>query len=201
MIKLNIKNLELPVFDIIQAAPFCIPLDKDHNLYFKIPSVNEYFTFEAKYLTLIHKYFVLFSKVNFLESKDFKSLELKESFLKELKKVLQNESFKVDFRKIIIKYFTADFKIKKIMDIADPFQMGYLMLFIHKIVENVKSFFFTGGGKGKPGDLGDFFYFFERNFHKNRTEILEMPITYAMLLQNKYNAETNNIIKNRKGRK
>lgn len=187
MIKLNINKMELPVFDIIQATPFRIPLKENFNLFFEVPSVDEYFTFEAKYLKAIHKHFILFAKVYFLELKEFKSLKLKEAFLKELKFAIQNEKFKKDLREIIVKYFTADFDINKIMSVANPFQIGYLVMFIHGIVENVKSFFFTGSEKDGSSDLGDLFYFFEYTFHKNRTEILAMPITYAMLLVDKYN--------------
>lgn len=201
MIKLNINKLELPVFDIVQATPFSIPLKKDFNLYFEIPSVNEYFIFEAKYLKVIHDYLVLFSGVSFLELKDFKSLKVKEQFLEELKMAIQNEKFKKAFKKVIVEYFTANFEIKKIMDIANPFQLGYLIMFIHKIVENVKSFFFTGGGRSGSKDVGDFFYFFEKNFGKNRAEILAMPITYAMLMIEKHNQDQRDQAKDNKKKK
>jgi hypothetical protein len=193
MIKINIKNLELPVFDIVQATPIHIPLKKDFNLYFKIPTVNEYFKFESKYLGLLQKYFLLLSGVNFLELDEFKDSSLKQEFLKKLKIALQNEKFKKDFKKILIEYFEADFEIDKILDIINPFEMGYLFMFIHNIIENVKSFFFTGSKKARGQDqedvIGNLFYLFERYFHKNRTQILRMPITYAILLQRKYNQE------------
>lgn len=149
MIKLNINKMELPVFDIIQATPFHIPLDIEEtkNLYFEIPSVNGYFTFEAKYLKLIHDYFVLFSKVLFLELKEFESMNLKKKFLKELNVVMQNIKFKKAFIKIVREYFTGDFELDKLMDIANPMQFSYLMLFIHNIVENVKKNFLQVAGR------------------------------------------------------
>ena len=141
MIKLNINEMELPVFDVIQATPFHIPLKKKYNLYFEVPSVNMYFKFEAKYLKLIHNYFVLFSKVMFLELKEFKSMSLKKEFSKKFIPLMQHKKFKKEFGKIIIEYFKADFKLKKIFDIADPFHFSYIFLFIHSIVENVKKNF------------------------------------------------------------
>ena len=138
MITININKMELPVFDVIQAVPICIPIKKDFNMYFEIPSVNKYFTFESKYLTMIHKYLVLFSKVVFLELEDFSSIDLKQEFIKELKVVMQNLKFTKDFVKIIKEYFTADFDLSETLNIVNPFQLSYLMLFIHNIVENVK---------------------------------------------------------------
>ena len=141
MIKLNINKMELPVFDVIQAAPFCIPLKKNKNLYFEIPCVNAYFKFEAKYLKLIHKYFVLFGKVLFLELEDFASMDLKKEFLKELNAVMQNAKFQKDFIRIVKEYFTGDFNLRNILNVVSPMQFSYLMLFIHCIIENVKKNF------------------------------------------------------------
>jgi len=147
MIKLDINNLELPVLDIVQATPFCIPLKKNKNLYFEVPSVNKYFVFEAKYLKLILKYFLIFAHVNFLELKEFANIEFKKKMLKELDTVMRNIKFRKDFMKIITEYFTAYFKLKKVLDIADPFQLSYIFLFIHNIVENVKKNFVQVAGK------------------------------------------------------
>lgn len=141
MIKLNINELELPVLDIIQANPILIPLHNNKNLIFEIPSVDKYFTFEAKYLKLIMKYFFMFQNVNFLELKEFKDKEVKKKFLKKLHKLMQNYKFKKDFGKIIKVYFKADFKIRKIMKIVNPLEFSYLFLFIHSIIENVKKNF------------------------------------------------------------
>ncbi len=63
-----------------------------------------------------------------------------------------------------------------------------------------------GGGKTGSSDVGDFFYFFERHFHKNRTQILKEPITYMMLLIEKWNQEKREKLKaakkaNQKGKK
>ena len=138
MITIDINKMELPVLDVIQAVPIRIPIKKDFNMYFDIPSVNKYFIFESKYLELIHKYLVLFSKVVFLELEDFSKIDLKKEFIKELKVVMQNMKFIKDFVKIIKEYFTADFDLSKTLDIVNPMQLSYLMLFIHNIVENVK---------------------------------------------------------------
>jgi len=147
MIKLNINKMELPVFDVIRAVPFWIPITEKKNLYFEIPNTNSYFKFESKYLCLINKYFLLFSKVMFLELKEFESMDLKKQFLKELNVVMQNNKYKKDFIKIIQEYFTADFNMKNILDIINPIQLSYLMLFIHNIVENVKKNFMQARGR------------------------------------------------------
>ena len=143
MITLNINKMELPVFNVVQATPILIPLDIDNKniLSFEIPNVNKYFTFESMYLTLIAKYMVEFSKVNFLTVKEFSDMTLKEKMMKRLMVAFQNFKFKKDFLKIIVKYFTGNFKLKKIYDIVNPMILSYLFLFIHCIIENVKKNF------------------------------------------------------------
>jgi hypothetical protein len=192
MIKLNINKLELPIFDVIWATPILIPLKKNQHLLFEIPTVDKYFKFEEKYFSVVRDYLKLFSNVNFLTVKEFSKIELKEQMMKELIIVMRNTKFQADFNKIIKKYFTGNFNLNRLHKKINTFQYCYLFLFIHNIVECVKSFFFTGGGKGgqqTKKDVGDLFYFFEKNFHKNRTEILEMPVTYAMVLMNKWNQD------------
>ena len=138
MIKLNINKMELPIFEVIKATPFCIPLTKKCNMFFEIPSTEKYFDFENKYLKILLKYFLIFSKVNFLELKDFEDEKLKDKMIKDLYIIMQNKNFKKDFLSIIKKYLTADFNLRKIFKIANPFQTSYIFLFIHSIVENVK---------------------------------------------------------------
>ena len=147
MIKLNINNLELPVFNAIVATPIVIPLDEDDNnnvdnyLKFKIPCVNKYFTFEAMYLSLVAKYMALFSNVDFLTVKEFSDMTLKEKMLQKLIPIFQNWKFKKDFLKIIVKYFEGNFNLKKIYKIVNPMVLSYLFLFIHCIIETVKKNF------------------------------------------------------------
>ena len=151
MTVINVNKMELPVFDIIQAAPIYIPLEKFDkkkqkigdikHLIFNIPSVDKYFTFESKYLRLIARYLSIFSKVSFLEYKEFADMKLKEQMLLELNPLFQHIKFKKDLNKIIIKYFESNFKIRKITSILNPMQYSYLFLFIHSIVENVKKNF------------------------------------------------------------
>ena len=161
MIKLSINQLELPVFDIIWVTPISVPLEKGKNLLFKIPTVNEYFTFEAKYIKILSDYFKLFSSVNFLAVKEFSSKELKENMMGGLRVVMKNMDFLKDFSKIIEKYFTGDFDLKDIYKKINPFQLSYLFLFIHSIVENVKKNFQWVAAKLDP-QMSEIFSIFSR---------------------------------------
>jgi len=147
MTVININKMELPMFDVIQAAPIFIPLEKYDkkqkiedvkHLIFKIPSVDKYFTFEAKYLTMIAKYMAILSNVSFLEYHEFADMKLKEQMLKELHPLMQHLKFKKELTNILIKYFDSNFDIKTITSIVNPIQYSYLFLFIHSIIQIVK---------------------------------------------------------------
>lgn len=139
MIKLNINKMELPILDVVLATPILIPLEKGRRLIFKIPSVKKYFTFEAKYLGVIATYFLLFSKVEFLELREFSDMKLVEKMLQQLKIVMQNNKFQKEFTMILREYFKSNFRIT--MNKINPMQLSYLFLFCHNIVENVKKNF------------------------------------------------------------
>jgi hypothetical protein len=139
MIIIDINKLELPEFDIILAVPICIPLGFKRELYFNIPDCEKYFTFEAHYIKILKSHFRILSKVSFLDYKEFKSMKLKKQMFAQLKIVMQNESFKRDFIRIIKKYFTANHKIK--LKYINPIQLQYLFLLIHKCIETVKKKF------------------------------------------------------------
>jgi hypothetical protein len=154
MIKLNINKLELPVLDVVLATPILIPLEKGRKLIFKIPSVKKYFIFEAKYLGLIATYFLLFSKVEFLELREFADMKLVEKMLKQLMVVMQNIKFRRKFVKILRKYFKSNFRIT--MNKINPMQLSYLFLFCHNIVENVKKNFLQVAKKMR-GEMSETF--------------------------------------------
>jgi len=139
--KIDINKMELPEWDVIKSRPILIPLKKGNELIFEIPSTEAYFDFESLYVKLLAKHFFLFSKVNFLDYKEFADMSLKKQMIKEVYKVIQLDKAKKDFIKIIDKYFQANFKIKKVLKIVDPMELAYLFLFIHKVIETVKKKF------------------------------------------------------------
>lgn len=133
--------MELPEWDVVRATPIQINLGDGLKLMFEIPTVEKYFDFEAKYLKMVASNFIMFSQVNFLEYKDFKDMNLKDTFIKALYKIMQNKKAQIEFINILNKYFTANFNIKKIMKYINPMQLSYLFLFVHKCVETVKKKF------------------------------------------------------------
>lgn len=148
MIKLDlnkISGLELPELDIVQAVPVQINLGEIkgrlRTMTFEIPSVNQYFDFEARYVRILASHFITLSQIRFLEYGDFENMGLKQEFINQLIKAMQARTFKKDFIMILDKYFKADFNIKKICDLIQPQQLCYLFLFIHKIIETVKKKF------------------------------------------------------------
>lgn len=136
--KIDIDKIELPEWDIVKANPIRVQMGDKRELIFNIPSVKKWFDFEAMYVKYIATYFVLFSKVNFLEYKDFESDTLKKQMLIESQRVFQHKQAQKDFIKILNKYFKANFKIKKIMNYINLMQLSYLFLLIHKVIETVK---------------------------------------------------------------
>lgn len=139
--KIDINKMELPEWDVVKASPIQVVLDDGREMTFEIPCVEKYFDFESKYVQFVAGYFIKFSQVNFLEYKDFVDLSLKEKMIKELYKALQDKKVQKEFVGILNKYFTANFKIKRIMKYINPMQLSYLFLFIHKVVETVKKKF------------------------------------------------------------
>ncbi len=139
--KIDIEKMELPEWDVVKATPIRLNLGKGNELIFEIPSVRKYFDFETMYLKYVAKYFVKFSQVNFLEYKDFKDMNLKETMIKHLYVIMQDKESRLGLIEILEKYFIANFKIKNIDKIINPMGYAYLFLFIHKVVETVKKKF------------------------------------------------------------
>lgn len=148
--KISIDDMALPEIDIIQAKPIVINLDQDpagKKLLFEIPSIEKYFRFESRYVSILAKYFILFSKIQFMEFKDFGNEGIKEKMIRELKKVMQNRAFKREYLKMIREYFKGNFNLGRIFRIINPMQASYLFLFIHCVIETVKKKFISDLGR------------------------------------------------------
>lgn len=160
MIILDWKKMELPEWDVVKATPIRIPLDEDKDgkaLLFNIPSVEQYFNFEALYMEFIIKNFVLLSNVKFMELEEFSDMALKEKMITEFRKVMQTETAKNQFKKIILKYFICvNFKKRKLLKTLNPMQFSYIILFIHKCIETVKKKFQLVAREMDPGVLRSF---------------------------------------------
>lgn len=138
MVTINLKKMELPEWDIVKSNPIRVPLSNGRSMIFKIPCVEKYFDFEAIYAKYLATYSARFSKVQFMEYREFKKLKLKKQFIKEIKPIIQQEQAKKDFIIILSKYFKANFKIKKIMKYIDLIELSKLFMFIHNVIEMVK---------------------------------------------------------------
>jgi len=144
----NIIGFKIPDINILNSKIITIPIG-NHNLFFKIPSLNDYWLFEYKYLNIIFNYFQefvesdVFSFQDITKSKKFKKFDKK--FLERISDIpnrrlifFKTKTLISELNAIIKKYFTADFNIKKIHKFLNPIQYLYVLIFIHAIVFTVK---------------------------------------------------------------
>lgn len=139
--KISIDNMELPQWDVVKATPIEVDLKHGRIMTFEIPNVKKYFNFEAYYVYIISKHLELFSNVMFLTADEFSDNTLKSRMLNQINIAMQNRKFRKLFIKLLNKYFTANFKIKKLDEYMNPLNFADIFLLVHGIIESVKKKF------------------------------------------------------------